>query len=577
MKNISAEFHFLLRFLVIIAAALYLISCGGGGGGSVIYVPGDPNDVQGDITITTHDGNASATFAKDLFTADTEIHLTNILAGLAAEGLPESRHAIAAVEFVVVTNTKSASQDTGTGDQTEPVTDPSDIGGSVELNLLLSNSIWPAASTIQLYKWSSSILKWEETGITALVDSNARKATATITKFGRYALMSPLSDELPPPEGVFVKLVAATKTAVILDWPASDYEALAGYNLYTSTAEDGVYTKVNSELLLEPGYRQVGVEPGVYFYYVTLVNTGNLEGAPGPVTSVEVMGTDYLTVFGNYGSPDDPLEKPMDIAVLPLTGEVVVVDEVKKRLAVYSPMGVFKREIGTNVINGPDFGAPIGIGVAFDGKSVYVADSGKDRVVIMNENLNVKSTFGGTGTSEGYLTSPTDVAINSDGIVFVTDTGNNRIQYYSPSGTYLGMFGNTGSEDELLLSPTFIVATPENRLYVNDSGNNRIVKYTSDLAFDGTVAFSDMGSVPPLELAAGLTIDEEGRLYVADCGRNRIITVTSTGVYDYLFGSGGYEHGEFGDNSPQGLAFDPITGLLYASDTANKRIEVFQP
>ena len=86
-----------------------------------------------------------------------------------------------------------------------------------------------------------------------------------------------------------------------------------------------------------------------------------------------------------------------------------------------------------------------------------------------------------------------------------------------------------------------------------------------------------MGDVPPLESPAGIALDTEGRLYVADYGRHRILVVNSSGKYEYLFGSHGYDWGEFGDGSPTGVAFDTVTGFLFAADLASGRIQMFQP
>ncbi len=563
--------------LFAIASLVFLSACGGGGGngGSVIIDPNDPNNNQNEIIITTSDGAVSVTFARTLFAAGTEVKLSNIISNVSAEGIPEGRKVISAFEFVKVVRLTSADEDDNNNDQLVP--DPDDIGGNVTFNLILYNSLWPSEQAVPVYKWNSTLAKWEDSGFTATTSIDLTKASLLLEKFGRYALLNPLPSELPPPQGVFVKLVVATQTAVILDWPSSDYTPLAGYNLYVSNSVDGEYSIVNDELLTKPGYRQVGVEPGIYYYYVTLVNEGNLEGLPGPVTSVEVKGTDFYSTFGNYGSPDAPLEKAKDIAILPLTREVVVVDETKKRLVLYSLMGVFKREIGVNVIGGPDLNAPNGIGVSQDGKLVYVVDNGKDRVTVMNQYLNVQSTFGGSGSGEGDFSSPFDAAVRADGVVFVSDTGNNRIQYFTPSGTYLGVIGNFGDAHQLLTAPTYLTFNQNDTLFVNDTGNNRIVRYTIDLAFDGVVELTNFGNASSLNKAAGLAVDGEGRLYVADSGKSRILVTDSTGAFEYLFGSLGSEQGEFGIDSPQGLAFDLDSGLLFSSDTSNKRVNVFQP
>jgi DNA-binding beta-propeller fold protein YncE len=420
------------------------------------------------------------------------------------------------------------------------------------------------------------MMLWEDSGVTATVSADGKNATATITRFGRCAIMSPLASEIPPPAAPKLSLVSASKTAVLLSWQNPGYGALDGYNLYCA-AGGGDYAKVNTDPIALTEYRHSPVEPGVYSYRLTLVNTGALEGEPGPALQVEITGTDFYTVFGNYGSPDKPLQEIRDLAILPLTHELIAVDAGLSRLAVYSPMGVYRRYVGSKGKEQMQFESPTGVGVNPDGKLVYIADTGNDRIVILDNALEYVRKFGGRGTSEGFLTSPSDVAVRSDGVVFVTDTGNNRIEYYTPHGTYLGQFGNTGQASELLSAPTFIVMTATDSIYVTDAGSERIVEFTSKLAYEGAIAFSDMGTVPPLEAPGGLALDSEGRVYIADSGRNRILVVNASGKYEYLFGSYGHDWGEFGDESPIGISFDSITGFLFAADSAGGRIQMFQP
>lgn len=76
---------------------------------------------------------------------------------------------------------------------------------------------------------------------------------------------------------------------VKLTWFQDDYPTVAGYNLYKSTAKDGLYTKVNKHLLNydETEYLDKEVEPGVTYYYnFTVVLTDMSESKPSGKTVV---------------------------------------------------------------------------------------------------------------------------------------------------------------------------------------------------------------------------------------------------------------------------------------------------
>jgi len=60
-----------------------------------------------------------------------------------------------------------------------------------------------------------------------------------------------------------------TDEGVNLTWVQDDYETLAGYNVYRSTAEDGYYQRLNKTIIPagENTYFDKDVEPGVVYYY----------------------------------------------------------------------------------------------------------------------------------------------------------------------------------------------------------------------------------------------------------------------------------------------------------------------
>jgi hypothetical protein len=89
-------------------------------------------------------------------------------------------------------------------------------------------------------------------------------------------------DVFPPaaPQGLVVALVPGqTGAAAVLElsWAVSPETDIAGYNVYKSEEAGTSGTRVNSDLLLTPAFRDMNVQPGHhYFYAVTAVDrSGN--------------------------------------------------------------------------------------------------------------------------------------------------------------------------------------------------------------------------------------------------------------------------------------------------------------
>src|ERR1700691_1433852 len=82
--------------------------------------------------------------------------------------------------------------------------------------------------------------------------------------------------------------VAATKHTVALAWDRSS-STVNGYYVYRSTKPSGPYTQLNSTPEANPSYSDGSVSNGqVYYYYVTAVNSGNIQSADSNQVSVTV-------------------------------------------------------------------------------------------------------------------------------------------------------------------------------------------------------------------------------------------------------------------------------------------------
>jgi hypothetical protein len=103
-------------------------------------------------------------------------------------------------------------------------------------------------------------------------------------------------DIFPPaaPQGlvaVFVQAQGETPAHVELSWAISPETDLAGYNVYRSEGGGTQGTRLNSELLLTPAFRDMNTLPGLrYFYSVTAVDRSGNESPPSVAVSSGVPG-----------------------------------------------------------------------------------------------------------------------------------------------------------------------------------------------------------------------------------------------------------------------------------------------
>lgn len=87
----------------------------------------------------------------------------------------------------------------------------------------------------------------------------------------------------------------ATATGIELSWVQDDFDTLAGYNVYRSTKEDGLYTRLNDYVLPADvnTFFDDTVEPGVRYYYnFTVVKTDFSESDPSG--KINLMSLDTM-------------------------------------------------------------------------------------------------------------------------------------------------------------------------------------------------------------------------------------------------------------------------------------------
>jgi len=191
---------------------------------------------------------------------------------------------------------------------------------------------------------------------------------------------------------------------------------------------------------------------------------------------------------------------------------------------------------------------PRSITAGLNGEQI-IADSGNNRIVILDVNGNLLSVFGsqcklGEGEAggcvdpddggplelgDGQFFEPWGVDVDSQGQIYVSDTWNGRIQVFDSEGNFLRKWGRYGSTN------------------------------------------GELGDATALFGPRGLAIDSTGNLLVADTGNKRIIQYTTDGELVNQIGGGGVILGRF--EEPVDIAVNRLDGSIYVSDTWNQRIQ----
>jgi hypothetical protein len=294
------------------------------------------------------------------------------------------------------------------------------------------------------------------------------------------------------------------------------------------------------------------------------------------------------------------------IATLMAAGILAALVAPGSASAFFGPTGSFGGSgSGNGQFNGPR-------GVAVTGATVYVADTGNNRV----EFFDTSGNFQGSLTNSPL--APTDVAVvgnsefaaGSNGVVhwtlglplsnwvppgtsygvaidpggntfYVSDRQNGLIRKYDGAGNLLGTVGSEGTGAGQLLHPEGMTTDAAGNVYVADPGNSKVVKYTAsgfqEFPMPTLTLYVNGVGTPARLQPHDVAVDASGRVFVAD-GNPQTNLVA-------MFGPGGDLQELFGSlvtdpstscplSTPYGVSTSP-SGALYVASTGENRIRTY--
>ena len=291
------------------------------------------------------------------------------------------------------------------------------------------------------------------------------------------------------------------------------------------------------------------------------------DGAPGPPV--------VLATWGESGREPGQLFRPTGIAIA-ADGTVFVANTGNDRIEVFDENGVFLRTFGGSGEGPGEFRRPMDVDLGADGL-VYVAELGGDRVQVFRPRGELVRTIRGDGTPAGAFDGAAGVLVSPEGDIYVADFYNGRVVEFGKDGTYRGVIGRGGRVLPGRLHYPTDLAWLDRRLVVADAYNHRIQVFTPAgevvARWGGPFGLGLRGSRPGwFRVATGVATDGSGRVYVADFQNHRIQVFDETGNLLAVFGSRGVEPGKF--ERPTDLDIGP-DGRIYVVDFGNDRVQVF--
>ena len=323
------------------------------------------------------------------------------------------------------------------------------------------------------------------------------------------------------------------------------------------------------------------------------------------------------------------LSGPRGVARL-ADGSLLVADTGNNKIRKIAPDGTITTAAGSGTLggagdNGPaqiaQLSGPRDVAVAADGVSFYVADTGNNRVRLVDASGTI-TTFAGTGVAGAagdgssatlaQLAGPSGLSLTAGGGLLIADTTNNKIRLVS-GGTITSVAGtgtasSTGDGAQALLAtvnaPQDVSALPAGTGFlIADTTGNRIRKVDAvggtitTVAGTGTACATagslcgDYGPAPlsNLNAPAAVVADPAGNGFlIADTGSNRVRRVSGGGTITTMVGSGAacatatLLCGDAGPaalaalNAPRG-AIDLPDGSLVVADSGTNRLRARIP
>jgi len=159
------------------------------------------------------------------------------------------------------------------------------------------------------------------------------------------------------------------------------------------------------------------------------------------------------------------------------TGDTMLCIQTKsKSVTLRSHDGTVSQTLNTT------FKAPVR--AVFDKHEILILD--RDSVHVFDNAGVFKFTFGSKGRRDGELAKPSSLALSPTS-VYISDTGNERVQVFSRNGLFKKSIGNVKGAAMMLEEPSAIAVDKRGTIYVADDEYNQILIYNAKGELKNTI------------------------------------------------------------------------------------------
>src|SRR5207302_2920202 len=127
----------------------------------------------------------------------------------------------------------------------------------------------------------------------------------------------------------------------------------------------------------------------------------------------------------------------------------------------------YRRAIGSLKGGEGYFKRPTGIAVDSAAQRIYVTDTTRHKIFVLDMQGNVLQTIGKNGTETGQFNFPTELRLNGQELM-VVDAMNFRVQVLDRSGQFLYGLGAIGELSGTMYRPKGVAADSEGDIYAVD-------------------------------------------------------------------------------------------------------------
>ncbi len=211
------------------------------------------------------------------------------------------------------------------------------------------------------------------------------------------------------------------------------------------------------------------------------------------------------------------------------------------------------------------FSQPTGLLIL--GDKLYVADSGRGFVYVLNKsagtNQTVRYRVAGGISGSNALTNPLRMTYD-DGLIYIADGIGRNIRTYVGEGSQISTW-NTGSN----MQKPSAVAVGSQYLYITDLEKKKLFLYSRETKSYSSIGIETGLSDGKLSAPADIEI-YDSKFFVSDSEKGLIFVYDPDLTFLYAIGRG---KGGVTLSSPRG--FDIVDDRIYVADSSSQRIVVF--